>query len=121
MKLQLKLLGAMLLILSGVIMTGCGGGETVVAKGTVNGRVVSAEGGAGIAGAGVIVGGKPGVTDPAGYYAITHVPLGPQAVVVTAAGYTQPGGPVLVQINPGDNYIPNIVLVPTGGEPPDEP
>jgi hypothetical protein len=110
----------------------CGGGGEE--GGTLTGRVLSAQDGPNdpVEGATVDAGGQQGVTDATGTYTITNVPLGQQAITVTAPTAGADAGkfldypaagqvPVSWNVVSGTNNVPDILLAVVGGGPPPAP
>jgi hypothetical protein len=99
-----------------LFLAGCGGGGTVAPTNTVTGQVVKIDD-TGLVGATVSIGGVSGPTDGNGSYSLTDVPTGNQPVLVTATGYTLPGGALAANITTGTNVLPKIVMVAVGQVP----
>lgn len=106
-----------------IVGCGGGGGESTPppAGATVTGRVVSAQGGSGIAGATVNVGGKTATTTAAGNYSVSDVATGHRRISVTASGYVQPGAAIYLDVAAGTNRAPTIAMAPDNLQPPAAP
>lgn len=105
-----------LLFLAGLVLAGCGGGggggETP-RLGNTSGYVQDISTQQGVAGASISIGGKSASSGSDGAYRITGIPVGPQPVTISAAGYQSYSG--TAQISEGENIGVNFSLTPIGG------
>jgi hypothetical protein len=106
------------MLIAGLMLAGCGGGGRF---GNCSGYVQDATSQQGVGGASISIGGKSGTTQGDGSYRITGIPVGAQAVTISATDYATHSGQV--QVAEGDN-VANFTLdrgtmtvtTPNGGE-----